>query len=82
MADAGADALISPISEKMSPRSAYLHGDSGQAKKKKTISTHHTVKDRSELVYLDVFDTESVGLCNGAYGCDAVGVDEFEAPGL
>lgn len=31
---------------------------------------------------LDVFDTESVGLCNGAYGCEAVGVDEFDWPGL
>lgn len=31
---------------------------------------------------LDVFDTDSVGLCNGAYGCDAVGVDELDWPGL
>lgn len=32
--------------------------------------------------YLDVFDTDNVGLCNGAYGCVAVGVDAFDAPGL
>lgn len=32
--------------------------------------------------YLELFVNESVGLCNGAYGCVAVGVDEFEASGL
>lgn len=30
------------------------------------------------MANLDVFDTDSVGLCNGAYGCEAVGVDELD----
>lgn len=41
-----------------------------------------TIKIEKTATNLDVFDTESVGLCNGAYGCEAVGVDEFDWPGL
>lgn len=92
LAEAGADALISPISEKMSPKSAYLkrrflfffffqkiHG--------KLVAIKHRrwwlVQLYNLNIYLDVFETDRVGLCNGAYGCDvAVGVDAFDAPGL
>lgn len=31
---------------------------------------------------LEAFDSEKVGLCSGAYGCDDVGVDVLDAVGL
>lgn len=60
----------------MSPKSAYL----------KRVQYNDQIFDFSihfaENSYRDVFDTDSVGLCSGAYGWDAVGVDAFDAPGL
>lgn len=32
--------------------------------------------------HFELFETDNVGLCSGAYGCAVVGVDVFEAIGL
>lgn len=80
LAEAGADTLRSPISEKMSPKSVYLQWE--KAWRQLTHDQRSSTTRTRTPTYLDVFDTDSVGLCNGAYGCDAVGVDEFDWPGL